>query len=186
MNLYFDDIEKQKEYSVEDFENDIIYNPKLVKRIEEKIDMAENTFNNIWHIDEHLLKKQFYKFKKECEKFYDVVNFVEIDRYHHLRLYMDSYYGDLFSKKRTLAHVYLIYYHASLEPFIPNSEEKYVLPYIIDDQYVLFILFDENEIHKVYTVISDNMYDLSGTLLLGIIHLKGKVFTKINEKNKIS
>lgn len=185
MRLHFDDIKQSKEYTLKNLKDSLNGDANFIRRVENKVKIVKEAFNSTWHMDENLFKKQFYLFIENNKNEFDVVNFAETDKYHHLKLFIDFNVGKLFSEEKTLAHVYLIYYHLSLSPFFPDYYSKYTMPYIVDDQYIAFITFDEEEVSDVTTVASDNMYDLSAELVLIDVPLKGKIFTKITSKNQI-
>lgn len=185
MDLYFDDIRQSKEYTLKNLSDAFIGEANFIRRIEQKLQIVQDAFDNTWHMDEVLLKKQFYNFVNRYKSDFDVINFADVDKYHHLRIFISNNYGDMFSKEKTLAHVYLVYFHVSLQPFFPSYFSKYTLPYIIDDQYVIYITFDEEEVSDVQTITSDNMYDITAPLILEQVPLKGKIFTKISSKNAL-
>lgn len=187
MNLHFDDIKHSKEYTFKNLKDTLNGDVNFIKRVENKIKIVKEAFNSTWHMDETLFKRQFYAFLKDNQNKneFDVVNFAETDKYHHLKLFIDFGYGKYFSEERTLAHVYMVFYHLTMSPFFPDFYSKYTMPYIIDDQYVTYITFDEEEVLEVDTVISYNMYDITSELILIKVPLKGKIFTKLSATNQI-
>lgn len=188
MNLHFDKLTESTEYTLKNLKDALLAHPDAIKRAENKIVTVQEAFNSTWHIDEKLLKKQFYDFKKQYEKDFDVINLIEIDKYHHLRIFITTGpYGDYFSNddKKSLAYVYMIFYHLCFQPYFPSYFNKYTMPYILDGQYVLYITFDEEEIDQVNTVTSDNMYDITEPLLLETIHFTDQVFTKLSANKQL-
>lgn len=155
---------------------------KEIQLIEDKINAIQSAFNNNWNMDEHLFKKQFYNFVNHCKQKneFDVINFAQVDTYWHLKINIVNNNEDIF-KNKTKSEVYRIFYHITLEPLFLLHLNKYVLSYIIDEQYISYIIFTENDILNVQTIMSENMYDLNAIIFLSDVDLKGKIFTKISE-----
>lgn len=185
MNLNFYNRQDSVKFTILNLFNHLAENPyNPIINAENKMNFTEKSFKELWHMDEKLFKKQFIDYVKMCQKEneYDIVDFIEADKYHHLNLHININYGDMFkNKKRTLAYVYTVYYQLQMSLHFPNYFTKFTYPYIVDDRYVAYITFDEDEVSNVQTIATENMYNIESELFLVDVTLKGGIFTKVSD-----
>lgn len=191
MNLEFDNLKNRNSIKTlkglyQSLQQDT-KNINQIQIIKNRIRRVQETFNNFWHMDEYLFKKQFYEYVSHCKKQnnFDVINFAEIDKYWHLKTNATKNDKKTFETKTT-SEIYRILYYMTFEPLFATYSNKYILGYVVDEQYICYIIFNEEDILNVKTILSQNMYDLNERIFLSDVDLKGKIFTKVSdlEQNK--
>ena len=150
-----------------------------IRASEVKIKTVTNEFYMHYDITpetEEKLLEAINKYNADMSKPGEIVDFVNVDQFHHLKLHLDMNFGKLFKNGKTIQHLYMIYYHIIQGYEFPNYMSMYTMPYIIDNRYCIFITFDDEEIFEVDALASENPYDITANLYK--LSLKASIFNK--------
>lgn len=102
----------------------------------------------------------------------EVLDLEEIDKFYRLKLRMSSIDSPII-KSYSKKGIYLLMYRMKLYNSISNKNTKYTMPFLVNDKYVLFITFDENNIKTIQTITCDNTRDATTKVRLSELNTKG-------------
>lgn len=162
-----------------DFLKNMQYNQ--IRASEIKIKTVTNEFYLRYDITpetEDKLLEAINEYNADMSKPGEVVDFVKVDQFHHLKLHLDLNFGKYFKDGKTIQHLYTVYYHIIQGYEFPNYMSMYTMPYIIDNRFCIFITFDEDEIYEVDALASENPFDIAASLYLAKLSLKASIFAK--------
>lgn len=146
--------------------------------LQSNIDRMKKEFDSQYKITKDIdkaLQKAVDKYATSQNRF-TPIDFIELDKYFKLkdRIGSGNSVIDAYDRIPLYGFMYRSLYNQ-------NFAARYgvmTIPYILNNRYVLFIQFDDNDIQRIYLVVSENMYDLES--MTAIIPLE---FTKYISKS---
>lgn len=161
--------------------NDLFTVPanNYVKHTEEKLRRVEEAFNMYYKYDEETedaILLAIGKLIKQDE--FDPIDIPKIDRVHHLKLHIQTSFGDRALANADFIKFYTVLYRELYVPSLPYYMTKYTLLKFIRGRFIVFITFDEDEISAVHIPVSENQYDITSPIYLIELPINKSIFKK--------
>jgi hypothetical protein len=158
--MYFDkeSLNESVLFTIKNFLDYIFSLDNKVIRFKRKWEKAAKEFNQYYTISDRGLREIRYAID-QLSKTNDVIDIKKLKKFvRYDKLYV--YPGLPDSEDLTEEEAYAIFYRIGIGNELPDNITSYIYPYILDDSYVLYFIFDENEIKYIFTIASKNMYDI--------------------------
>ena len=168
--MYFTEIYKDKPlnesfyFSIKNFINfikNMFKNIGELEILQSNIDRMKREFYSRYKIDDKvitLLQKLVDEFAVKQESKLSPVDFVELDKYFKLKDRIGS--GNKIIDSYDSVAIYGFMYRSMLNDTFAARYGMMTIPYVLNNRYILFIQFDDKDIHNISIVASENMYDL--------------------------
>ena len=160
--------------------NNSVYND--VQAARNKINTVIREYESRYKIDEEVksaLVESILDFNKKNQFRVEILDIPKVEKYHHLGLILRLEFGKYFKSEKTVASLYNLYYAITFSGEYPSYYTKYTLPLILNDRYLVYITFDENEIETVESLASPNMLDVQAPVFFVPLKVNKSIFKKV-------
>ena len=151
-----------------------------LKDIEKKMEQVRDEFYSrykLYELDKRKIEKAILEYNAKS-KLYEIIDFKKCDSFHHLHMFLKMDDADF--AKMDVVRMYSVYHKILGGPALSGYYTKYIYTVPIADKYIVFIAFDENKVHSVEAIASENMFDISANMAIVKLKINTKIFDKEN------